>query len=56
VPVLVAGGLTFRQLSAGYYHTCGITTQNALYCWGSNQDGQLGIGQAAFVAEPVKVP
>jgi alpha-tubulin suppressor-like RCC1 family protein/uncharacterized protein YjdB len=42
-PVLVPGGLTFRAISAGYDHTCGLTTANQAYCWGWNERGQLGI-------------
>jgi alpha-tubulin suppressor-like RCC1 family protein len=33
-PVLVKGGLRFRQVSAGSYHTCGVTTDFLAYCWG----------------------
>lgn len=41
----VAGGaLRFKQISAGARHTCGVTTGNAVYCWGSNADGELGSG------------
>ncbi len=43
-PVLVAGGLRFRQLTAGSQHTCGATTTNQPYCWGFGQYGQLGNG------------
>jgi alpha-tubulin suppressor-like RCC1 family protein len=43
-PVPVAGGLSFRQVSAGSEHTCGVTTDDRVYCWGSNVWGQLGIG------------
>jgi alpha-tubulin suppressor-like RCC1 family protein len=41
-PVRVAGGLQFRQVDAGESHTCGVTTTNRVYCWGNNEDGQLG--------------
>jgi len=40
----VAGGLSFAQVSAGTNHTCGVTTDNDAYCWGLNNDGQLGDG------------
>ena len=43
-PVPVAGGLTFAQLSAGYGHTCGVTTGGEGYCWGSDAQAQLGNG------------
>ena len=42
VPVPVAGGLTFRAITAGDRHTCGITVTGAAYCWGEDYRGQLG--------------
>jgi alpha-tubulin suppressor-like RCC1 family protein len=41
-PVAVVGTLAFRQVSAGYYHTCGVTTDNRAFCWGLNKYGQIG--------------
>lgn len=32
-----------RQLSLGVAHTCAVTQDNELYCWGSNDNGQLGL-------------
>jgi alpha-tubulin suppressor-like RCC1 family protein len=43
-PVAVAGGLHFLMVSAGFDHSCGVSTVNQVYCWGSNSRGQLGIG------------
>ena len=43
-PVRVAGTLHFRVVSAGEFHTCGLTTDNRAYCWGWNFNGALGIG------------
>jgi alpha-tubulin suppressor-like RCC1 family protein len=43
-PVAVLGGLRFRHVSAGYEHTCGVTTEYRVYCWGLNFFGQLGRG------------
>ncbi|HKU62474.1 MAG TPA: hypothetical protein VJQ44_14710 [Gemmatimonadales bacterium] len=34
--------LVFRLISAGANHTCGVTTDNRAYCWGSDFVGQLG--------------
>ncbi len=43
-PTAVAGGLSFRWVSAGLVHTCGVATDYRAYCWGSNDWGQLGDG------------
>ncbi len=43
VPVQ-AGGLVFRQVQAGGNHSCGLTQDNKVWCWGSNAFGQLGNG------------
>jgi alpha-tubulin suppressor-like RCC1 family protein len=53
--VAVSGGLAFQALSAGDYHTCGLTTSGAAYCWGLNVSGQLGDGTTANRASPVAV-
>lgn len=31
-------------IAAGANHSCAATTTGSVYCWGSNVDGQLGIG------------
>jgi alpha-tubulin suppressor-like RCC1 family protein len=49
-PVRVLGTLTFRRVTAGFVHTCGVTTGNAVYCWGSNLTGQLGVGDGGVGA------
>jgi len=55
-PVAVAGGLLFSRVSAGpSSYTCGITTTNRAYCWGANQDGQLGDGTTTARATPTAV-
>jgi len=51
-PVLVAGGHRFRQLAAGAYHTCAVTTDDHAYCWGRGLEGQLGTGKTYLSAWP----
>lgn len=55
-PQHVTGGLTFRALSAGGRHTCGITVGGETYCWGLNDQGQLGLGASSDpVLEPTPI-
>ena len=54
-PTAVAGGLAFRQVSAGDLGSCGITLNNLAYCWGDNQYGQLGDGTQTRRLTPAKV-
>jgi hypothetical protein len=67
-PRQVAGGLQFSSIGAGGFtdpnlltkrtvgHSCGVTTSNVVYCWGSNDRGQIGIGQSPTrVNTPAKV-
>ncbi len=54
-PVRVSGGLRFREVSAGFLHTCALDTEGRAYCWGSDEYGQLGVGSRAGSAAPVAV-
>jgi len=56
-PVAVEGGLRFRNLSAGPFYTCGVTTDDRAYCWGYNGSGRLGDGTFSgdFRTAPVAV-
>ncbi len=54
-PVRVAGGHTFRSITAGYGHTCAVTPADDTYCWGTGNYGGLGNGGEAASAVPVPV-
>lgn len=43
-PVPVAGKHAFRQIDAGFQHTCAVTTDHQVFCWGYGALGQLGDG------------
>jgi alpha-tubulin suppressor-like RCC1 family protein len=49
------GGATWKAVSAGGDHTCGIKTNNSLWCWGNDGDGQLGNGASGSQTSPFAV-
>lgn len=53
-PVAVSGGLLFDAVSTGGIHTCGVTTGNRAYCWGS--DGNFQVGDGNFSQEQYTTP
>ena len=53
-PVAVAGTRSWRHVSAGHDHTCGVTTADIPFCWGSNTEGQGG-SDGFFHAAPARV-
>jgi alpha-tubulin suppressor-like RCC1 family protein len=47
--------LRFASVSAGGSHSCGLTADGPVYCWGTNDAGQLGDGAVAGSTVPVGV-
>ena len=43
------------DISAGWYHSCAVSTVGAAFCWGNNEVGQLGDASGAFSSIPVPV-
>lgn len=62
-PVAVSGVIQFKQVSTGHgwhtaetgYHSCGVAADGAVFCWGRNQQGQLGDGTTQDRYTPVQV-
>ena len=49
---MVVGGTGWTQVAAGNVHTCGRHSTGRLYCWGFNQEGQVGIGAYSPLVVP----
>ncbi|GAA3350784.1 hypothetical protein GCM10020358_77990 [Amorphoplanes nipponensis] len=56
-PVRVGGmGGPVVDIAAGRDSTCAVTAGGAVFCWGSDAYGQLGVGRPGDRDEPVAVP
>jgi hypothetical protein len=53
-PVEVAGG-PYTRIDAGANHTCALDAAGAAWCWGGNDQGQLGTGMTTPSPVPVRV-
>ena len=59
VTVAATGALTFSAISAGWSHTCGVASTGRVYCWGADEEGQLGndsVFKSASSMNPIPVP
>jgi hypothetical protein len=55
VSVAVAGNLRFKSIAASMNTTCAITSSGKAYCWGENNQGELGNGDAGVNNSDVPV-
>lgn len=55
VPVSVSGDNRFQAVAAGFEHTCGVTKNGDVLCWGRNDRGQIGDGSTTDRPTPVVV-
>jgi alpha-tubulin suppressor-like RCC1 family protein/tetratricopeptide (TPR) repeat protein len=55
-PVAIYGDLRFKSIASGPNHTCGLDREGALYCWGENSNGKLGLPSAMSSDLPARVP
>src|SRR5262249_358718 len=44
-----------KQVVAGFGHTCALDATGRAFCWGDNNNGQLGTGNFASVNSPTPV-
>lgn len=55
-PTPIAGDMSdWASIAAGATHTCATKTDGSLYCWGSNNRGQIGDGTTNNVSSPLLV-
>jgi len=52
---IIPSAVGWSSVCAGDAHRCAIDRAGALWCWGDNADGQLGLGDTDARSEPVQV-
>ena len=55
VPVAVPAGLTVKSIATGGHHTCLLTSDTSVWCFGDNVGGQVGTNSGTFVYTPTQV-
>jgi alpha-tubulin suppressor-like RCC1 family protein len=51
-PAAMSTSLVFTSVEAGRSHSCGLTAAGTAYCWGANQNGELGNGFGSIASAP----
>jgi alpha-tubulin suppressor-like RCC1 family protein len=54
-PTQVGADDDYLEVHATWFHTCALRAQGRLFCWGRNDEGQLGQGDLMVRYEPVPV-
>jgi len=47
--------VALREITLGTEHTCGMTNDGEVYCWGLGLNGRLGVGATGNFSEPTRV-
>ncbi len=55
-PLRVAGSGGFAWLTSGARHSCALDNQGAAFCWGANDEGQLGVDEQSQTVFNSEVP
>ena len=45
--ITLGTGRTAKTIAAGNFHSCAILDNSSIKCWGSNDSGQLGLGDTS---------
>jgi len=51
----IPSGVTLTQILASHEYTCALGSNGKAYCWGSNEDGQLGNNSTTNALTPITV-
>lgn len=52
---IVPGLSSVANMSCGFEHSCAVTQEGKVYCWGRNNRGQLGDGSTEYTGEAHEV-
>jgi alpha-tubulin suppressor-like RCC1 family protein len=54
-PTQVGSFTDYQSVQANWFHSCALRAGGALWCWGRNQEGQLGLGDLTLRDQPTLV-